>query len=333
MLSGRARAIRPCVACNEDCRTFDPVLLCSVNPELAPPGESRRVGVPLVIDGGLNGHASRVGVVGAGPAGLEAALALAQTGERRVVVWERSESIGGSVSIAGAAPNRAGWLRLIDFYRFALQDAGVELRLGQEADRQALEEFGAVVIAAGADELLPEAAAGGFATTASEAIQAGPEPLAGAEHVVVVDDGFGWWPSVSAVELAVAAGARSVTVVTPGTGFATGIPAESRNQLLPRLGGVKLTLSPLSSLVHAADGVAEVRRSTGAVEAIEAGAVIVVGERRPRDYDLLVADGVTACVAGDAIVPRRVAHAIAEGRAVSAALSSSHADGSVGWTH
>ena len=36
LLSGRAAQVRPCVSCNEDCRTFDPVLLCSVNPELAP---------------------------------------------------------------------------------------------------------------------------------------------------------------------------------------------------------------------------------------------------------------------------------------------------------
>jgi hypothetical protein len=48
------------------------------------------------------------------------------------------------------------------------------------------------VITAGAEEVLPEAAAGGFATTASEAIQVGPEPLAGAEDVVVVDGRVEW---------------------------------------------------------------------------------------------------------------------------------------------
>ncbi len=36
VLTGRAEEIRPCVSCNEDCRAFDPVLLCSVNPDLGP---------------------------------------------------------------------------------------------------------------------------------------------------------------------------------------------------------------------------------------------------------------------------------------------------------
>ena len=37
LLAGRAADIRPCVACNEDCRAFDPVLLCSVNPSSGRP--------------------------------------------------------------------------------------------------------------------------------------------------------------------------------------------------------------------------------------------------------------------------------------------------------
>jgi 2,4-dienoyl-CoA reductase (NADPH2) len=36
ILSGRAEELRRCVSCNEDCRAFDPVLLCSVNPSLGP---------------------------------------------------------------------------------------------------------------------------------------------------------------------------------------------------------------------------------------------------------------------------------------------------------
>ena len=49
LLAGRAAEIRPCVACNEDCRAFDPVLLCSVNPDLGPPGADRRPAAPLVV--------------------------------------------------------------------------------------------------------------------------------------------------------------------------------------------------------------------------------------------------------------------------------------------
>jgi 2,4-dienoyl-CoA reductase (NADPH2) len=49
LLSGRAAQVRPCVSCNEDCRVFDPCLLCSVNPDLAPPGAKHRPAMPLRV--------------------------------------------------------------------------------------------------------------------------------------------------------------------------------------------------------------------------------------------------------------------------------------------
>src|SRR4051794_19544263 len=104
MLTGRAAEVRPCVACNEDCRAFDPVLLCSVNPELGPPGADRRPAAPLVVRSGGGG---RVAIVGAGPAGLECATALA--GRADVVLFDARETIGGALAVAAAAPHRSGW--------------------------------------------------------------------------------------------------------------------------------------------------------------------------------------------------------------------------------
>ncbi|HEX6711995.1 MAG TPA: hypothetical protein VF066_01375, partial [Thermoleophilaceae bacterium] len=75
LLSGREAEVRPCVSCNEDCRAFDPVLLCSVNPDLAPPGEKRRPAAPLVVQQ-APGDVRSVAIVGAGPAGLECAISL-----------------------------------------------------------------------------------------------------------------------------------------------------------------------------------------------------------------------------------------------------------------
>jgi 2,4-dienoyl-CoA reductase-like NADH-dependent reductase (Old Yellow Enzyme family) len=336
LLSGNARRVRPCVACNEDCRAFDPVLLCSVNPDLAPPGESVRPASPLVLRHDPNAGPARtatagdarVAVVGAGPAGLECAITLAQHPALEVVVYERSKAIGGSLAVAGAAPHRHGWLALVDFHRAGLEDNDVQLRLGVEPSAAELESYDAVVLACGAEELLPEAAmpapAGtpSLARTSSAAIAAGAEALVGVSHLVVVDDGFAWWPSVSAVELAVAAGAAEVTLVTPGVAFATGIPTESRSQLLARLRGVRLTIRPLSSLAGVGDGDVELRHvPTGRSERIAADAAIVVGERRPLAWEPLVPAGPPAVVIGDAIVPRRVAHAVSEGRAAAALIS------------
>jgi 2,4-dienoyl-CoA reductase (NADPH2) len=44
--------------------------------------------------------------------------------------------------------------------------------------------------------------------------------------------------------------------------------------------------------------------------------VVVAGERRPRDWSQLAPEGARVHVIGDALVPRKVAHAVSEGRAV-----------------
>jgi 2,4-dienoyl-CoA reductase (NADPH2) len=108
------------------------------------------------------------------------------------------------------------------------------------------------------------------------------------------------------VELALAAGVRRVTFLTPGTGFAGGIPAESRVQLLQRLAGAgQLDIVPLCGPERLA--------------AIDADRVVVVGERLPRAPEECAAPLVLAI--GDAVVPRRAAHSIAEGRAAAARLA------------
>jgi 2,4-dienoyl-CoA reductase (NADPH2) len=305
-LAGRPETVRPCVACNEDCRAFDPTLLCSVNPSLAPPGRDRRPAAPLAFGDGTG--EGPVAIVGAGPGGLECALALADAG-RDVTVWDASPTIGGGLALAGSGPHRTGWLRLIDFYRSMLAGR-VEWRLGETATPADLAGFGAVIAAIGSTEDEP---AGLGAWSSSAAIAAGPAAFQACGSVVVVDDGFGWWPSVSSVELLVEAGVCEITLVTPGTAFATGIPPESRTQLLPRLAGARITIRPLHTLLAVADGAVEIAATGCDPERIAADAVIVVGERRPRDWRALVGDA-SGLAIGDAVVPRRVAHAIAEGR-------------------
>ncbi|WP_262703154.1 MULTISPECIES: FAD-dependent oxidoreductase [Streptomyces] len=324
VLTGRAAEVRPCVACNEDCRTFDPVLLCVVNPDLAPPGEPRRPAAPLVRawdPARVTGE--RVAVVGAGPAGLECALSLAHAGVADVVLYEAADRLGGQLATAALAPHRTGWAALLGFYERGLYAAGVDVRLGRTVEpgaeleglegREGLEGFDAVVLATGAEEISPLLETGAMAS--SVALARGVPSLAGAAHVLVADDGFGWWPGCDVVELAVAAGVPRITFVTPGTAFAGAIPPESRVQLLERLSGAcELDILPLCTAtgIGPEGGVTVAHRASGGTTTVPADRVVVVGERRPRTaLDCAVPLVLTI---GDAVVPRRVAHAIAEGR-------------------
>jgi 2,4-dienoyl-CoA reductase-like NADH-dependent reductase (Old Yellow Enzyme family) len=334
LLSGRAAQVRPCVSCNEDCRTFDPVLLCSVNPELAPDGAARRPVVPLLVRQADAGQGDRVAVVGTGPAGLECAVTLAGggalAGAAEVVVFEQRDVIGGELAVAAAAPNRTGWQALLDFYQASLDAGGVTLRLGTTAGPADLAGFGEVVLAVGSEEVLPEVAGIERAVASSLAIAAGPSALAGRDHLLIVDDGFGSWSCASAVELGVRAAVPRITVAMPGAAFGAALPAEGRVQLIARLRGAPLDVLSFTALSFAGDGCAELRNTmSGAIRRIAADAVIVVGERRARDWRSLVPSGPkgpTVRVIGDALVPRRVAHAISEGRAAAEAIRASRAN-------
>jgi 2,4-dienoyl-CoA reductase (NADPH2) len=335
LLENRAAEIRPCVSCNEDCRAFDPCLLCTVNPSLAPPGDTRRPAKPYLVQGGVGGSVTgggatgggamgggaidgggRVAIVGAGPAGLECAWTLVQQGGTEVVLFEAGPELGGKMGVAARAPHRAGWQRLLDFYARALDAASVDLRLGVQAEASDLSGFGEVVIAVGSDELLPEVDGVAAALTVSDAIAAGPERLRGVESLVVVDDGFGWWPGVSAVELGIAAGVGRITMLTPGGSFAAGLPHESRFQLMQRLAGAPLATQSFLQPVSIGDGLLTAKhRFTGEPVTVPADLVIFVGERRPKPFAGDLPGNARVQAIGDAYLPRRVSHAIAEGRA------------------
>src|SRR5215216_1458665 len=294
LLAGRAADVRPCVACNEDCRAFDPVLLCSVNPELGPPGADRRPAAPLVVRQGAGG---RVAIVGAGPGGLECAATLARRAE--VVLFDARAAIGGQLAVAAAAPNRTGWRALLDFYAHALR--GVTIRLGAPVRADDLEGFDEVVLAAGSEELLPELPGIERALPSSAALGMA---LSG-RSLLVVDDGFGWWPCASAVELGVRAGFETITVATPAAAFGAALPPEGRVQLLARLRGAPLYVRPFTAL-ESLDVDSALLRNTlaGISERVAADTVVVVGERVARDWRALVPAAGGVRVIGDALVPR-----------------------------
>jgi 2,4-dienoyl-CoA reductase-like NADH-dependent reductase (Old Yellow Enzyme family) len=324
LLAGHPEKVRPCVSCNEDCRTFDPTGLCTVNPELAPPGMDLRPAQPQLLSISVAPPSRRVGrrvaVVGAGPAGLECAVTLATRARTDVVVFERDDDIGGQLRVATAAPHRSGWRRLLEFYRSGLCDLGVRVETEVAASAEDLRRFDEVVWATGAEEQAADTSGDAVPLTSSELLAHYQAALKDCSKLVVLDDGFGWWPTVSCVEAAAAAAVRDITVVTPSPGFAHGIPPESRMQLVERLAGVRLNVVPLTAVTSVDLGKASLRHVlSGDQSTVDADVVAVVGVRRARIPQPL--PELTARAIGDCVVPRRVSHAIAEGRHAGLAIA------------
>ena len=146
---GRVEDIRECIGCNI-CVTGDMTstpIRCTQNPTM---GEEWRKGWhPERI--APSKSSKRVLVVGAGPAGLEAARALGQRGYE-VHLAEASRELGGRVSLEARLPGLAQWARVRDWRVTQLQKmANVAIYRENDIGAADVLEFGAerVVLATG----------------------------------------------------------------------------------------------------------------------------------------------------------------------------------------
>ena len=141
-MDGKADHIAPCIACNQACldHTFSGKMsTCLVNPRACHETE-------LMIEPAA--ASKSVAVVGAGPAGLSAAITAAQRGHS-VTLFDRSDEVGGQLNMAKQVPGKEEFWGLVDWYRTMLADSGVQVKLNTEASADMLADFDEVIIATG----------------------------------------------------------------------------------------------------------------------------------------------------------------------------------------
>lgn len=145
---GRFKEIRPCITCSHCLSaTLQGLKVeCTVNPRLG----LRESEIKHVE------KAKKILVVGAGPAGLEAAVTAASRGHR-VIVVDRRLDIGGMLKIASKPPYKDELLSLIEYYSTMIRKYGVELDLGREVDEEYVKEINPdiVIVATGASPIIP----------------------------------------------------------------------------------------------------------------------------------------------------------------------------------
>lgn len=206
--AGREQEIRPCVAANQ-CLEGGSTggVICVHNPATG------REATHLHEVETVRSRSRRVAVVGAGPAGLEAAHTAAQLGHD-VTVFEQNPEPGGQVRLISHNDRRQDFQKIID-WRFRQGEAhGVNFRFGRRPAAEELREcYDAVIVATGGR---PPTATG-LGIPGDELVSSlwsvFDDPSRHHGEVVLFDD-EGRYASLDALELLAKAGNR-IAYVTP----------------------------------------------------------------------------------------------------------------------
>lgn len=149
--ANKADEINTCIACNQACldHTFQSKMSsCLVNPRACHETE---------LNYEPTATAKRIGVVGAGPAGLAAATVLATRGHE-VHLYDAASDIGGQLNMARIIPGKEEFDETLRYFRKQISLLGVNLHLETTADAQLLaaESFDDIIVATGVTPRDPE---------------------------------------------------------------------------------------------------------------------------------------------------------------------------------
>jgi len=142
-------SIRKCIGCNRcvEAISHQEPIICTVNPMT---GNENRLPLrrPSV--------SKKIIVVGAGPAGLEAAC-MAAFLRHQVLLYEKENRVGGQLWEAAVPPYKGLLKSIIDYYESRLAEMDVEIHLGEEFTEKTLEgkDVDVVILAAGSLPIRP----------------------------------------------------------------------------------------------------------------------------------------------------------------------------------
>jgi len=146
---GRTDEINTCIACNQACLDYiftERVAGCLVNP---------RAGRETEFHDDMATVPKKIAVVGGGAAGMASAAEAGRLGHD-VTLFEATDTLGGQLNLARAAPGKDEFDETLRYYRAKLRKHGVVVKLGTPASIEDLSSgFDHVVIATGVSPRVP----------------------------------------------------------------------------------------------------------------------------------------------------------------------------------
>jgi dimethylamine/trimethylamine dehydrogenase len=328
---GRVEDIRECIGCNicvSGDFTMSPIR-CTQNPAMGE--EFRRGWHPEQIR--PRQSSARILIVGAGPAGLEAARALGQRGYELVVTEARRE-LGGRVTAESQLPGLHAWKRVVEYREQQLRrmpNIEIYLQSPMTADDILEHGFDHVVVATGASwrrdgvgrwHTHPMPAEGSPQVLTPDDLMAGRRPAG--SRVLVFDDDHYYLGGVLA-ELLAAEGCQ-VRLVTPAASLSDWtVNTLELVKIRQRVMRAGVAVEPNRTVLRlCATGAVTSCVFTGEEEAVEADAVVLVTARlqddvlcsalQARQPEWAQSRITSVCAIGDAWAPATIAAAVWSGR-------------------
>ena len=306
---GKVRDIRPCIGCDEACRP-KPILKpisCSVNPECDREGSA---GLLVARD------PKHVFIVGGGVAGMEAAR-VATLRTHKVVLFEKTDRLGGHLIEASAPEFKGAVKRLLDWYLHAVKLLPIDVRLNQSVSKRTLEDGkpDVVVIATGSS---PAALSiqGADASTVHSCTDVLRGKVQTGRRVVVIGGGSEGCETA----LWLAREGKQVTIIEQLPDVLEGIWWTHRSLLKDLL--VKENVKLVTG--RAVRNVSDIGEAVGGASPLQMpfDTVCVATGMKPNDelQDSLAGGPFEYYVVGDAVQPRKIHHAIWDGYMVGRAI-------------
>ncbi|MCH5277650.1 MAG: FAD-dependent oxidoreductase [Desulfovibrionaceae bacterium] len=300
-VAGDARSVIPCLSCNEGCvgAPYGNVS-CAVNPRA---GQEGRYPMDKAA------RAKNIVVIGAGPAGLEAALTASRRGHR-VTLLERGERLGGLLHVACKPPHKTAFDTLRRYYEQAIAQSDITVKLHCNATVESIAALAPdmTIVATGSTPLIPGFCQGSGAITAQDVLMGA---RTGA-RVLILGGGL---VGCETAEFLAEQG-KSVTVLELRDALAPDMETRTRIFFLDRIKelGVKSLVN--TEIVALSAGGARVRNQLREERMLEGFDTLVMafGYRSCNALGVKLAEaGMAAVSAGDCVRPGKVFHAVRQG--------------------